>query len=298
MQNRLFSELGIPPSAKALLINHDDLGMSCGSNQAFVDLCVRGSIKSGSVMVPCPWFPHVCEIAKRYQEFNIGVHLTLTSEWHGYRWRPLSTNRKSSGLIDVDGYFWKNRKLLRENISRKAAENELRTQIETALSAGIDITHLDCHMGIGFIPELFDIYIKLGYDYKLPVLLLKNIGSVLDLYKLNDVDRSEYVRIINKLFDEDYPLFDRFNISPCFVSSKAQLGYEKLVLEPPKGSLTFLSSHPNKPIDIEQIDPTMHHVRTDEYKIFNQNFNKKWYAENGIILINFRQIRDIIRKKL
>jgi predicted glycoside hydrolase/deacetylase ChbG (UPF0249 family) len=159
--NSFYSHLDIPRDYAILLPNHDDLGMSWGSNQAFKDLAKCGFIKSSSVMVPCPWFSGVVKEVRKHQQLNIGVHLTLTSEWVEYRWRPISTSKKSSGLVDDDGFFWRSRSLLRNNISVSAAEIELKAQIETALSSGIDVTHLDCHMGIGFIPELFDIYIKL-----------------------------------------------------------------------------------------------------------------------------------------
>lgn len=295
MQKELLSKLGLNSNSRVLIPNHDDLGMSFGSNVAFLKLCNVGFIKSGSVMVPCPWFPHLVNIAGNNPKLNIGVHLTLTSEWSNYRWKPLTTNSISSGLIDGDGYFWKNRQLLRLNVNKQAAEVELRAQIEKALKAGIDVTHLDCHMGIGIIPELIDVYIKLGKDYKLPILLPKNIKETLKLYKLSGVNDTMYTNIINELIDNNYPLVDHFKITPCFDSKVAQLGYENLISGIPKG-ITFLSLHPNKPGDIENIDTVMYHARIDECKIFSENYNSAWTKAKGIDIISFRQIRDVLRK--
>lgn len=297
MKKELLSELGLPKNSRVLLLNHDDLGMNYGSNIAFLEISNNNSVQSGSVMVPCPWFPHISEVCKKNNELNIGVHLTLTSEWSHYRWRPLSTSNKSSGLIDSDGYFWKSRKLLRQNINKDAAEIELRAQIDRALNSGIDITHLDCHMGVGIIPELVEIYIKLGNDYKLPVLIPKNISETLKLYKIDDADESFYVNIINNLEDNGYPLVDNFKITPCFPSSEAKSGYEGLLSSTPQG-ITFLSLHPNTSDSIKSIDSVMYHVRIDEYQLFRRYFNIDWLKARGIEAINYRQIRDILRKNL
>ena len=298
MRNWFYAELGIPTELRILLVNNDDLGMSWGANQAFVDLSAGGTLMSGSVMVPCPWFPHLAEIANKHPELSIGVHLTLTSEWTRYRWRPLSTHSKNSGLIDQDGYFWRTRNLLRDHVVREAAEIELKMQIETALSAGIDVTHLDCHMGIGFIPELFDIYVNLGVAYKIPVLLFREINDILDFYKINLCESSRSVyNIIDKFTCDAYPRFDEFKITPCFASSTAQTDYEHLILGLPEESVSFLSLHPNRPGDIEQIDPILNHVRIDEYEVFNKCCDLQWAKMNRIQMINFRQIRDALRDK-
>ncbi len=113
----------------------------------------------------------------------LGVHLTLTSEWQTYRWRPISTTSRSSGLIDEDGHFWRRLPMLAAHVVPEAAETEMRAQIERAISAGIDVTHLDTHMGAAVLPQLIDIYIRLGREYRLPVLLPKHLSdytSVLD----------------------------------------------------------------------------------------------------------------------
>ena len=41
-------------------------------------------------MVPCPWFAELAALARDDASLDVGVHLTLTSEMKGYRWRPLT----------------------------------------------------------------------------------------------------------------------------------------------------------------------------------------------------------------
>lgn len=79
--------------------------MCQASVQAFQDLWQFGTITSGAVMVPCPWFPAVAQMCREHPDMDMGVHATLNSEWDTYRWRPLSTFDPESGLLDDQGYF-------------------------------------------------------------------------------------------------------------------------------------------------------------------------------------------------
>ncbi len=73
-----------------LVIHADDVGMCHGTNTAFAELSDLGTITAGSVMVPCPWFSEIAEMAVRNPALDVGVHLTLNAEQEHYRWRPLS----------------------------------------------------------------------------------------------------------------------------------------------------------------------------------------------------------------
>ena len=147
--------------AKRVVIHEDDVGMSHGANTAFVELSKLGTCSSGSVMVPCPWFPEAAEIAAADPSLDVGVHLTLTSEQKPYRWRPLTAPPRSAGLTDEHGYFWPDVPRARK-AAPEAVEAELRAQIEMALAAGIDPTHFDAHMGTAQMPEFVAISRKLG----------------------------------------------------------------------------------------------------------------------------------------
>jgi YdjC-like protein len=143
----LLHALGFSPDSRVAIFHADDVGMCHGANVAFEELSRKGSINCGSVMVPCPWFTEVVEMAAADARLDVGVHLTLTSERTTYRWPPISTTSRSSGLIDESGYFWRRLPMLGAHVVPQAAEAEMRAQIERALAAGIDITHLDTHMG-------------------------------------------------------------------------------------------------------------------------------------------------------
>ena len=67
-----------------IVLHQDDVGMCHGANVAFRELSALGSITSGSVMVPCPWFREAAQMAAN-ESLDLGVHLTLTAEKEFYR---------------------------------------------------------------------------------------------------------------------------------------------------------------------------------------------------------------------
>lgn len=280
---------------RRILIPHlDDVGMCHGANRAMLELAGKGVLTSGSVMVPCPWFPEIAQAYRTRRDLDLGVHLTLTSEWQGYRWRPLSGSSRKGGLVDDDGYMWRNCVLLRRHVDPRAAEEEMRAQIEAALSAGIDVTHLDTHMGAAAVPELVEIYLALGRAYRLPVLLPRAIASYLDVLKLGAVRPEDYRPALDALESEGAQFVDRFRMTPGVPSAEADATYRRLVAELPTG-VTFLSLHANAPGDIETIVPDRAHWRTDEYRILGDPDFAAFVRDQGIELSGMRALRARLR---
>src|SRR5579871_5603473 len=78
--------LGFPKGARVLIIHVDDAGMSLESNEGAVTALTKGAATSVSVMMPCPWVPGFVSWLHQHPDADAGLHLTLTSEWTGYRW--------------------------------------------------------------------------------------------------------------------------------------------------------------------------------------------------------------------
>ncbi|MBI2072725.1 MAG: polysaccharide deacetylase family protein [Gemmatimonadetes bacterium] len=164
--------LGHPPDARLLVIHADDLGMMRSVNRATFEALERGWVTSASILVPCPWFPQVARFAREHPDADLGIHLALNSEWTGYRWGPVLGGWQVPSLLDADGYLPLVQQEVIERAKPDEVERELRAQIDRARAAGIDVTHLDAHMGTAVMsPELFRVYQKLGGEYRVPVLL-------------------------------------------------------------------------------------------------------------------------------
>src|SRR5690349_18545600 len=86
-----------------LLVRGDDMGFSHSGNEALIK-CHRDGIETSiEVLAPSPWFPEAARLLAENPSVDVGVHLTLTSEWDNVKWRPLTA---CPSLIDTDGYFF------------------------------------------------------------------------------------------------------------------------------------------------------------------------------------------------
>ena len=280
-----------------IVLHQDDVGMCHGANVAFSELSALGSITSGSVMVPCPWFREAAEMAAANKSLDLGVHLTLTAEKEFYRWRPLTSAGKSSGLVDDDGYLWRDVSSVRRNANVDAVALELRAQIDFALASGFDVTHLDAHMGATLAPEFCAIYIALGVEYRLPVLLTKKLSQYGPNNHITGVSDERFESFINFAEQARQPIFDRVletDFGRPSTQSLAPDAYQKMFTKSKTG-LTFAALHPNAPGEVEVIEPNQFHVRTQEYEIFSSKDYLTWLTKNEITPIGMRELRDAMR---
>jgi chitin disaccharide deacetylase len=283
--------------SRPVLIPHvDDLGVSHGANRAFVELSGLGFVTCGSVMPPCAWFPEMVALAKEWPALDVGVHLTLTSESRACRWRPISTASRASGLIDDAGYMWPDVPSVRRHADPAAVETELRAQIEAALGAGLDVTHLDTHMGAAAAPEFAAIYVALGREYRLPILLTRDSASYDSVLALGPVDRSFYEHLVAEL-GEGVPVIDRFAMGLGMRDLSCAEAYRHIVGHAAPG-ITFVSLHCNAPGDIEDLHPNDADWRIAEYRLFQDPDFLSWVASRDVELTGFRPIRDRYRADL
>ena len=163
--------LGFPKNSKLLIIHADDVGLCESENLASIEAMKVGMVNSGSIMVPCGGFKQIAEYSKMHPDIDLGIHLTLTSEWESYKWGPVMKPDSVPSLIDDDGMFFDSAAKLREMFAKDDIRKELQAQIEMALQSGIDLTHIDTHMFTAFShKDIQKIYVELGEKYNLPVL--------------------------------------------------------------------------------------------------------------------------------
>ncbi len=160
-----------------LVVRGDDIGSSHAANVACIRSFREGIVRTVEVMVPSPWFPEAVKMINENPGLDVGVHLTLTSEWDSVKWGPLT---HAPSLVDENGYFYPmtsqrgdfppNTGFLQAEPKLDEVEKELRAQIELAKKRIPNVTHLTSHMGTASCtPPLKAIVKKLAREYELRI---------------------------------------------------------------------------------------------------------------------------------
>jgi predicted glycoside hydrolase/deacetylase ChbG (UPF0249 family) len=185
--------LGYGKNKKVIILHADDAGMCEEANEATIHYLKNDYVQSAAVMVPCPASDAMIAWAKAHPDEDVGVHLTLTSEWKTYRWGTVTNEAEVPGLLDSDGKMWRSIREVVVNASPAEVEKEARAQIDKFIAAGIQPGHIDTHMGTLYAhPEYVKVFFKLAEEYGIP-------ANAIDLSK------PEVVEVFKK---QGYPLDD------------------------------------------------------------------------------------------
>jgi len=160
-----------------LIIRSDDIGFCHTANEACMKVYTDGISRSVEILATAPWFMEAVKMLKTQPNYDVGVHLCLTSEWENLKWRPLT---HAPSLTDADGYFpqfiWENKTLknsaylLQKPINIAEVEREFRAQIELVKKYLPWASHLSAHMGCtNANAEVKALTERLAAEYKLPI---------------------------------------------------------------------------------------------------------------------------------
>lgn len=277
--------MGFSRDTKLLIIHADDLGLSHASNMAGIKGFENGSINSGSVMMPCPSADGMCEYVKSHSYLDIGIHLTLTSEWPNQRWRPLLGNKVPS-LVDTEGFLFQTRNELNKRARVSDVEHEMRAQIELAFEKGIKPTHIDCHMfAVMANPEFLTSYIRIGRYYRLPVLL--NRGKI----------KTGFWHSLKPLYSKYEVLTDQLSIATPRSAAEGLPAYYRNVLQALRPGLNALLVHPAFNDDEMKLltagcSAYNSAWRQDDIDFFTSDECHQTIQKNNIRMITWREIKE------
>lgn len=283
----LVERLGFAPDVKVLIVNADDFGMNHTGTMATLNVMKMGAVTSTTVMVPCPWFPLAAELAGKNKQMNVGVHLTLTSEWGDYKWGPVLGRSAVPSLVDEQGYMHPDVGPVYSHATLDEVEREVRAQIDKALAAGIDVTHIDSHMGtLQYNPKYHEVYLKVAKDYRLPCrlagrdLMTKALGGYL-------LDMAEELGVLGpqKLYMGDPPSIEE---TENFWKDRIRN------LEPGKVSEIYI--HCGQDTGEMRATTGSWKRRTADTDFFALPETLAFIKEQGVELISYRELRHLMRE--
>ena len=278
--------LGYPPDAKLLIVHADDLAVAHSVDAASFEALDKNAVTSASLMVPCPWLNEVAAYAKEHPNADLGLHLTLTSEWKIYRWGSVEAKDRVPSLLDQDGYLWPETQPAAQNEKPEEVEREIRAQVQRAMSAGIRPTHLDSHMGVLYSkPEFFAVLSKVAHEYKLPFFAVRFPGSppnLLSVLSPNDVILDSVV-IANPTVPvvgwRDFYIDAVKNLKPGLTEFIVHLGHDDSELQ----AVTI--DHPDYGAAWRQRD----------FDVMTSPEFKKALEENHVILVRWRDLQKLLK---
>ena len=292
--NPLLKKLGYSDTDRLVIIHADDIGMCQASIQAYKDLWAFGTISSGAVMVPCAWFPSVAQMCRENPEMDMGVHATLNSEWESYRWGPVSTREAGSGLMDEAVYFHQWNDAVIENAKEEAVAAELNTQVERALAAGIDVTHIDSHMGTIMNAKFVQSYLQAGVSRLIPNMLPRASAQGFAMMGVDENELAVYMPILSQLEAQGIPMLDGLFSMPLEHDEDHVSVAKKILSEVPAG-ITHFILHPSVDTpELRAISPDWK-ARVANYNAFMSDALKKFIEQEEIKLIGYHQIRNAMR---
>lgn len=290
----LLEDLGFSAGDRVAVVHVDDVGMSGAANRGALR-AFEGAATCGSIMVPCPAFDEIAGIARERPELDLGVHLTLNSEYETHRWGPLRDD--VPGLVSPDGAMWKTTREVWDRASPDEVERELRAQIDRALDAGIDVTHLDGHMGTVFHYSLIRVYLRLVRDYRLPALIPRVRRE--DVERLGLVDKlEEMIRLVEQMEADGFPIFDRFDADSLSFEAGNGHAHNAQRADGLAPGLTYLITHCAE--GGEELESITHdwRQRSEEAQIYSDGTMQREFAARGVHTIGMRPLREWLRARL
>lgn len=287
------ARLGYGPHTRLIILHADDLGMCLAHNQAFLAHAANGFGFCGSIMAPCPWVAQIACAARADSRLDLGVHLTLNAEWIDYRWPPLTGRDPAGGLVDSEGCQWSNVPDLFTHMDPAAAIGEMRAQVQYLLAQGVDLTHIDTHMGSVMHPTLVEAYVGLGIEFRLPVMMPRNLPAPHN--SSEEAQRASLEHAMSLLAEAGVPLVD--HIASCSAPAAKRLaGYLDVIDALPPG-ITHLLYHAAVPgPEIEAIDRENWTLRVADYRtLLDPALRTSIAARPDVQVIGYRALRDLLR---
>lgn len=136
--------LGLPDTARLVILHADDAAISPGTDRVTIAALRARQISSSSIIATTPYLDAFVAALPQDTTFDLGVHLTITSETDAMRWAPVAPRGRVGSLLDDAGLL----RLGGTDEARPAEiERELEAQLARVRATGVRLSHLDSHQG-------------------------------------------------------------------------------------------------------------------------------------------------------
>lgn len=286
----LAERLGYKATDKLLIIHADDVGMCHSVNVATIQAMEKGVVTCASIMVPCPWMPEIAAYCREHPDADFGLHLTLTSEWKYYRWRPVTPITEVPGLLDKEGFLHHEVEGVVASAKPAEVETEIRAQIERARAFGIRPTHVDSHMGTLFTRPFYSVYTKVAKEANIMPMLMVPTPERIAQGKLLGIDPVGTYETLSK---QGYVFLDLLHETAQGSTLEARRQHYYDFFRSLKPGVTEIIVHLG--LNDEEVKHIMNawEARWNEYQIFTDPKTRELLDSLGIKLIGYKQLSKL-----
>lgn len=291
-------ELGHEKDAKLLIIHADDGGFMQSANRATRRLLENGSITSASYMMPTPWIYQAAGHCKERDDYDVGVHIVLNSEWPDYRWGPAADTNGVKSLLDEFGSLWPSHELFKAHAKADEAIHEMKAQIQKAFKLGFNPSHVDSHMGTVYVkPEVLAAYVQLAREFEL-VPMLPRWSEALAAYfsSITWLDAPALKKLLLEFEQQNEVMLDRIVLDAGGANLRERTENYLAITASLTPGLTQLIVHLCD--RTEEFDTIIGRFPREkrrywDVEILQSEKFRSSLAANGITLINWREIQRI-----
>ena len=291
-------KLGFPADKKVVILHADDIGMCPEANTSAKRQMENDEIQSCAVMMPCPNAKAFIDWAKANLNEDVGLHLTLTSEWKTHRWPGLTGPEKTPGLHDEDGKLWHTVLQVVQNASPEEVEAEVRAQVEQAIAWGYRPDHIDTHMGTLYGSDKFTAaYLKVAEEYQIPAMVIDfHNPAVIEGFKsqgypINDA----MIEVVNNY---SLPKLDFFASAPKGDNYEDKIEKFKALIRSLNPGLTEIIFHPSTLTDNLKSITGSWQQRSWEDQMFADPKLKQFFKDEGIVFTNWKEVMRRFKERM
>lgn len=282
--------LGYPAGKKVIMLHADDAGMCEEANIAVKDMLLKKNIQSAAVMMPCPNAEDMIEWAIANPAIDVGLHLTLTSEWKNYRWPSVSPVEEVPSLIDEEGKLWHEVIDVVQHATVEDVAKEVRAQIDKSIAMGYQPDHIDTHMGTLYgHPEYAKAYLEIAMEYNIPANAIDmSDPQVVEYYKKAGYPITD--EMVKYMEAYTLPKVDNFTSAPNAKTYEEKVEAFKGLIKSLRPGLTEIIFHPS--VDSENLKSITGswQQRIWEYEMFADPNLIQFFEDEGIIFTNWKEI--------
>jgi predicted glycoside hydrolase/deacetylase ChbG (UPF0249 family) len=241
-------------------------------------------------MAPCPWFSDAAQWCTAHPDADVGLDLTINSEWEHYRWRPVAADHLAASLLDADRFLWRTPTQTMVNASAEDVEREILAQIAHAKAQGLRPTHLTTHLGaLVTRPDLIEVYLRVARQQWIPAMIIEATPEHIERFSRQGFPLPD--DLIQLLSDYPLPKVDDLRLIPPAESfAEKKSAFLAMLRELPAG-LTQIALRPAIESEaLKRIVPEWQQRVWEAELLADVEVQSALRDSDGIILTDWREI--------